>query len=66
MMIENTFSNDETAITPADIDSLELAIGHKVPDLSPQENQAKAEQPVCSNFTRFVQGLIDEDDIDEE
>lgn len=161
-MIENIFSNEETSITPADIDSLELAIGHKVPapfrahylkynggvpertywlsdtldeplevaafkpiskagetnassilstytsmvgkqviplhllpfandwggnffclnlntgaisffatdsfyeDLSPQENQAKAEKPVCSNFTRFVQGLIDEDDIDEE
>ncbi|WP_338522070.1 SMI1/KNR4 family protein [Pseudomonas batumici] len=35
-------------------------------DLSPGENQVRAEKPVCSNFTRFVQGLIDEESLDEE
>ncbi|WP_347928394.1 SMI1/KNR4 family protein [Pseudomonas helvetica] len=35
-------------------------------DLSPEENQAESEKPICSNFLRFVQGLIDEDDVDEE
>lgn len=34
-------------------------------DLSPEENQAESEKPICSNFLRFVQGLIDEDDVDE-
>lgn len=31
MMLENTFSNDEAAITPADLDHLECAIGKKLP-----------------------------------
>ena len=35
-------------------------------DLSPEENQAQSEKLVCSNFLRFVQGLIDEDDLNEE
>lgn len=35
-------------------------------DLSPEENQAQSEKLVCSNFLRFVQGLIDEEDLDEE
>lgn len=35
-------------------------------DLSPEENHAEAERPVCSNFLRFVQGLIDEADVDDE
>jgi len=35
-------------------------------DLSPEENQINSEKPVCSNFLRFVQGLIDEEDVDEE
>jgi hypothetical protein len=35
-------------------------------DLSPEENQAESEKPICSNFLRFVQGLINEDDVDEE
>lgn len=35
-------------------------------DLSPEENHAESEKPVCSNFLRFVQGLIDEEDVDEE
>ncbi|MEN2395095.1 SMI1/KNR4 family protein [Pseudomonas halotolerans] len=35
-------------------------------DLSPEENQAQSEKLVCSNFLRFVQGLIDEDDLDDE
>jgi len=35
-------------------------------DLSPEENQAESEKPICSNFLRFVQGLIDEEDLDEE
>lgn len=35
-------------------------------DLSPEENQAESEKPICSNFLRFVQGLIGEDDVDEE
>ncbi|PQP03546.1 SMI1/KNR4 family protein [Pseudomonas frederiksbergensis] len=157
-MLENTFSNDEATITPADLDHLESAIGKKLPtpfrnhylkynggiperaywvsedffdpievasfrpitygeptllstyqlmlkkqvlpahllpfaddlggnffclnldsgaisyfttdtfdsDLSPEENQAESEKPICSNFLRFVQGLIDEDDVDEE
>jgi len=30
-MLENTFSNDEAAITPADLDHLESAIGKKLP-----------------------------------
>ncbi|WP_330208285.1 MULTISPECIES: hypothetical protein [Pseudomonas] len=34
--------------------------------LSPEENHAKSEKFVCSNFLRFVQGLIDENDVDEE
>ncbi|CAH0186130.1 SMI1/KNR4 family protein [Pseudomonas mediterranea] len=34
-------------------------------DLSPEENQAESEKLVCSNFLRFVQGLIDEEDLDE-
>ncbi len=34
-------------------------------DLSPEENHAESEKPVCSNFLRFVQGLIDEEDVDE-
>lgn len=159
VMVENTFSTTEMAITSTDIDTLELAIGYKVPrpfrthylkynggspqrtywfsdtfeepleiatfkpiskageanassilstytamvrkqvipphllpfandwggnffclnlntgaisyfatdsfysDVSPKENQAKAEQPICSDLTCFVQGLIDEDDI---
>ncbi|WP_030140899.1 SMI1/KNR4 family protein [Pseudomonas fluorescens] len=33
---------------------------------SPEENQTHSERPVCSNFLRFVQGLIHEDDLDEE
>ncbi|MGO4322974.1 SMI1/KNR4 family protein [Pseudomonas sp. KB_12] len=157
-MLENTFSDDEAAITPADLDLLESAIGKKLPtpfrnhylkynggvpertywvgddfdeplevaafkpiagadstvlstyqlmlkkqvlpvhllpfandwggnffclnldtevvsyfttdsfdsDLSPEENQAQSEKLVCSNFLRFVQGLIDEEDLDEE
>ncbi|UZE23726.1 SMI1/KNR4 family protein [Pseudomonas sp. B21-056] len=156
-MIENTFSNDITAVTPADLDHLESVIGKKLPapfrdhylkynggvpertywvsgefdeplevaafkpiagsdstvlstyhlmlkkqvlaphllpfandwggnffclnldsgaisyfttdtfdsDLSPEENQAESEKLVCSNFLRFVQGLIDEEDLDE-
>ncbi|UVM50380.1 SMI1/KNR4 family protein [Pseudomonas sp. B21-015] len=35
-------------------------------DLSPEENQSRSEKHVCSNFIRFVQGLINEEDIDEE
>lgn len=35
-------------------------------DLSPAENQAKSERPVCPDFLQFVQGLIDEEDADEE
>ena len=35
-------------------------------DLSPEENHAESEKPVCANFLRFVQGLIDEEDVDEE
>ena len=157
-MIENTFSNDEAAISPSDLDNLESVIGKKLPapfrdhylrynggvpertywlseafdeplevaafkplanasatllsnyqsmlqkqvipahllpfandwggnffclnldsgaisyfttdsfdsDLGPDENQVRAEKLVCSNFTRFVQGLIDEEDLDEE
>ena len=34
--------------------------------LSPEENHAKSEKLICSNFLRFVQGLIDEEDVDEE
>lgn len=34
-------------------------------DLTPEENHAQSETPVCSNFLRFVQGLIDEEDVDE-
>ena len=34
-------------------------------DRSPEENHAESETPVCSNFLRFVQGLIDEDRSDE-
>ena len=30
-MLENTFSNDDAAITPADLDHLESAIGKKLP-----------------------------------
>ncbi|MFD2882367.1 SMI1/KNR4 family protein [Pseudomonas lini] len=30
-MLENTFSNDEAAITPADLDHLESVIGKKLP-----------------------------------
>jgi hypothetical protein len=157
-MVENTFSDDETAITPAHLDHLESAIGKKLPspfrnhylkynggipertywlsedfdeplevaafkpiggdsssllstyqsmlkkqvipahllpfandwggnffclnldsgsisyfttdsfdsDLSPEENQARSEKHVCSNFIRFVQELINEEDVDEE
>jgi len=157
-MVENTFSNDEAAISPANLDNLESVIGKKLPapfrdhylrynggvpertywlgetfdeplevaafkplantsatllstyqsmlkkqvipahllpfandwggnffclnldsgaisyfttdsfdsDLNPDENQVRAETLVCSNFTRFVQGLIDEEDLDEE
>lgn len=35
-------------------------------ELSPEENHAESEKPVCSNFLRFVQGLVDETDVDEE
>lgn len=35
-------------------------------DLSPEENQAQSEKLICSNFLRFVQGLNDEEDLDEE
>jgi cell wall assembly regulator SMI1 len=35
-------------------------------DLSAEENHAESERPICSNFLRFVQGLIDEEDVDEE
>ncbi|SDV09235.1 SMI1/KNR4 family protein [Pseudomonas mucidolens] len=35
-------------------------------DLSPEENQAESEKNLCSNFLRFVQGLSDEDDFDDE
>ncbi|NWB96080.1 SMI1/KNR4 family protein [Pseudomonas gingeri] len=157
-MIENTFSNDEAAISPADLDNLESVIGKKLPvafrthylrynggvpertywlsdafdgplevaafkplasasanllstyqsmlkkhvipahllpfandwggnffclnidseaisyfttdsfdsDLSPDENWVSSEKPICSNLTRFVQGLIDEEDLDNE
>ncbi|NWA27357.1 SMI1/KNR4 family protein [Pseudomonas gingeri] len=157
-MIENTFSNDEAAISPADLDNLESVIGKRLPipfrdhylrynggvpertywlgenfdeplevaafkaianvsstllstyqsmlkkqvipphllpfandwggnffclnldsgaisyfttdsfdsNLSPDENQVRAEKSVCSNFTRFVQGLIDEENLDED
>ncbi|MGU3306474.1 SMI1/KNR4 family protein [Pseudomonas sp. M5A4_2d] len=34
-------------------------------DLSPEENHAESEKPICPNFLRFVQGLIGEDDVDE-
>ncbi|MCD4530005.1 MULTISPECIES: HNH endonuclease signature motif containing protein [Pseudomonas] len=34
IMIENTFSNDDTAITPADLDHLESVIGKKHPPTS--------------------------------
>lgn len=33
--------------------------------LSPEANHAESEKPVCSNFLRFVQGLIDEEDAEE-
>lgn len=157
-MFENRFSHDEAALTPADLDHLEFAIGKKLPtsfrnhylkynggmpargywvgeddfdpievaafkpitigdstvlstyqlmlkkqvlpahllpfandwggnffclnldtgavsyfttdnfdsDLSPEENQARSERPLCSDFQRFVQGLVDEEDVDEE
>lgn len=157
-MIENTFSNNEAAITPADLDHLESAIGKKLPtlfrnhyikynggipertywlsedfdeplevavfkpiahgspsllstyqsmlkkqvipahllpfandwggnffclnldsgsisyftidsfdsDLSSEENQTRSEKYVCSSFIRFVQGLMNEADVDEE
>ncbi|MGN8274940.1 SMI1/KNR4 family protein [Pseudomonas sp. SMN5] len=35
-------------------------------DLSPEENQARSERPLCSDFLRFVQGLVDEEDVGEE
>ncbi|WP_210642062.1 SMI1/KNR4 family protein [Pseudomonas sp. Tri1] len=35
-------------------------------DLSPEENQAESEKPICSNVLRFVQGLIDGEDLNEE
>lgn len=34
-------------------------------ELSFEDNHAASEKPVCSNFLRFVQGLISEEDIDE-
>ena len=34
-------------------------------DLTPEEKQEKYEKIICSNFLRFVQGLLDEDDLDE-
>lgn len=157
-MIENTFSDDEGAITPGDLDHLESAIGKQLPppfrnhylkynggipertywlsedfdeplevaafkqladspssllstyrsmlkkqvipahllpfandwggnffclnldsgsisyfttdsfdsDLSSEANQTRSEKYVCSSFIRFVQGLINEADVDEE
>lgn len=34
-------------------------------DLSPEENHAESEHRLCSNFLRFVQGLIDDGDVEE-
>lgn len=34
-------------------------------ELSFEDNHAESEKPVCSNFLRFVQGLVDEEDVDE-
>ncbi|QNH14286.1 SMI1/KNR4 family protein [Xanthomonas sp. SI] len=35
-------------------------------ELSPEQNQAHSERPLCPDFLQFVQGLIDEEDADEE
>lgn len=35
-------------------------------DLSVEENQTKSEIVICSSFACFVQGLVEEEDLDEE
>lgn len=35
-------------------------------ELSPEENQIKSENYLCADFPGFVQGLVAEDDLDEE